>query len=106
MSKWIKKDDKVLVTSGNDKGLTGIVLARKESKVIIQGVNVRKKHMKSRSQDRPSEIVEIEKPIHISNVALCDDSGKRIKLKVKRDGAKKELLIAGHEEKLFRTLKK
>lgn len=106
MSKWIKKDDQVVVIAGNDKGLAGTVIARKGPKVIVQGVNVRKRHMKSRSQDRPSEIIEIERPIHISNVALCDDNGKRIKVKVKRDGHKKDLMIVGQEEKILRTLKK
>lgn len=106
MSKWIRKDDKVVVLTGNDKGTTGTVLARKGDKVVVQGVNVRKRHMKSRSQDRPSEIIQIERAIHISNVALCDDDGKKIKAVAKNSDGKKELFAVGQEEKVLRTLKK
>ena len=53
MSKWIRKGDKVVVTSGNDKGKTGEVILRKEDRVVVQGVNIRKKHVK-RQQKTPS----------------------------------------------------
>ncbi|MCB1115576.1 MAG: 50S ribosomal protein L24, partial [Chlamydiia bacterium] len=88
--KWIKKGDKVLVISGNDKGAVGEVIAKKESQILVQGVNVRKRHMKARQQGQKSEIVKMERPIHISNVALCSNDGKKIKLNVKlgKDGSK------------------
>ena len=106
MSKWIKKEAKVVVIAGNDKGVVGEVMARSKDKVIVKGVNVRKRHMKSRSQDRPSEIIQIERPIHISNVALADDDGKPMKVTSKKEGAKKDLVQVGKEEKVLRTLKK
>jgi large subunit ribosomal protein L24 len=68
-SKWIKKGDKVLIIAGNDKGKVGEVLARQKQRVIIQGVNVRKKHV--RTKEKKPEIASIEMPIHISNVSLC-----------------------------------
>lgn len=80
----IKKGDKVLVIAGNDKGRTGLVLRRKEDRVAIQGINIRKRHVKKRAQNMPSQIIEMEVPIHVSNVCLCDDDGKRAK-KVKAD---------------------
>ena len=46
MSKWIRKGDRVLVIAGNDKGKAGEVLSRDEDRVIVQGINVRKKHMR------------------------------------------------------------
>ena len=108
MSKWIKKDDKVLVIAGNAKGTTGVVLARRDEKVIVKGVNVRKRHLKSREQGRPSEIIEMEKPIHISNVCLCDDEGKALKVKVVQEANGQKALYAVNDgqDKLIRIIKK
>ena len=50
--KWINKGDNVLVIAGNDKGKVGKVLETKEDRILIQGVNIRKRHMKSRQQDQ------------------------------------------------------
>ena len=44
--KWIKIGDKVLVLNGNDRGKVGEVLAKKDSRILVQGVNVRKRHTK------------------------------------------------------------
>jgi large subunit ribosomal protein L24 len=79
MSKTIKKGDKVLVIAGNDRGKTGEILARGEDRVLVKGVNVRKKHLKRTQQTQGGRIVEMEVPIHISNVCLCDKDGKRLK---------------------------
>lgn len=49
MKSWIKKDDKVLVIAGNDKGKTGVVLACGADKVLVKGINVRKKHLKKKN---------------------------------------------------------
>lgn len=93
-NKWIKKGDKVLVLSGNGKGKTGEVLSRTEEKILVQGVNVRKKHIKRKSEETRSEIVSIERPIHISNVALCDKDGKKLKINVSVDEkTKKKSLV-------------
>ena len=106
-AKWIKRDDKVLVIAGNDKGKIGTVLARKEQRILVQGVNVRKKHMKRRSENSKSEIVNIEVPIHISNVALCDADGEKIKLQVKESAGSKELVYSkGGKEVVYRTVRK
>ena len=106
--KWIKKGDKVLVLSGNDRGKVGEVIAKDEKRILVQGVNVRKRHMKARQQGQKSEIVSMEKPIHISNVALCDTDGKKLKLNVKmgKDGSKELVYTDGEKEVSYRTLKK
>ena len=106
--KWIKKGDKVLVLAGNDRGKVGEVIAKKDTRILVQGVNVRKRHMKSRDQNRKSEIVSMEKPIHISNVALCSADGKKINLKVKSgsDGSKELIHLQDGKEVSFRTLRK
>lgn len=68
----VKKDDEVVVISGNHKGESGRVLQvfPEKGHVIVEGVRMIKKHAK-RSQDRPEGgIIEKEGPIHISNVKL------------------------------------
>lgn len=75
----IKKGDKVIVIAGANKGKTGIVqkVHRKLEKVVVEGVNVRKKHQKP-TQNRPEgSIVEIYAPIHVSNVAIIDPKTKK-----------------------------
>lgn len=106
--KWIKKGDKVIVIAGNDRGTIGEVTARKDDKVLIKGVNVRKRHVKSREQNRKSDILEIERPIHISNIALCDTNGKKLKLQVKltSDEGKELVYFDQEKEKSYRKLKK
>ena len=75
----IKKGDKVIVISGADKGKTGNVLATspKTGKVVVEGVNVRTKHVKP-SQINPDGGKEIkEHPIYASKVALVDPKTKK-----------------------------
>lgn len=80
--KFIRKGDKVIVESGNDKGLVGEVLSRTEERILIQGINVRKKHMKPSQKYQQGGIIELEQPIHISNVRLCVEEDKPAKLSV------------------------
>jgi large subunit ribosomal protein L24 len=56
-------------------------LSRGEDRIVVQGINVRKKHMKRTQQTQGGRIIEMEVPIHISNVCLCDKEGKRMKVK-------------------------
>ncbi|OUS16256.1 50S ribosomal protein L24 [Rhodospirillales bacterium 47_12_T64] len=69
----IKKGDQVILTTGRDKGKKGEVLKvlRDEDRVVVQGVNVVKKHQ-SASQTSPGGIIEQEASVHISNIALID----------------------------------
>ena len=86
----IKKGDTVKVLSGNDKGKTGEVLEviPKAEKVIVKGVNVRKKHVKPRKQGEEGGIISVECSIHSSKVALvCPKCGKatRVGYTVEKD---------------------
>ena len=65
----IKKNDKVVVIAGNDKGKTGKVLKvfPKNNRVIIEGINIRKKHTKPSQKNPQGGILEIEAPINASN---------------------------------------
>ena len=76
---FIKKGDKVVVMTGKDKGKVGIVKKAlpKKDQVVVEGVNIVKKHTKS-SQDAPQGgRIEFEAPIHVSNVMLQDPETKK-----------------------------
>ena len=66
----IKKGDTVKVIAGDDKGKTGVVIKvlPREAKVIVEGVNKVKKAVKPTDENPKGGFIEIEKPIHISNV--------------------------------------
>ena len=70
----IKKGDNVIVIAGSNKGKKGKVVRAmpKENKVVVEGVNLRKKAHKSKKKGDPSQILEIAMPINASNVAKND----------------------------------
>ncbi|MFQ5925122.1 MAG: 50S ribosomal protein L24 [Dehalococcoidia bacterium] len=72
MSMKIRKDDTVLVIAGKDKGKKGKVRQSlpKESRVVVEGVNVVKRHMRPRGTARQAGIIEREAPLQVSNVML------------------------------------
>ena len=75
----IKTGDKVVIISGKDKGKEGVVLAAHPSKnkVVVEGVNVVKKHVRPSQMNPDGGIVEFVAPIHASNVMIVDPkSGK------------------------------
>jgi large subunit ribosomal protein L24 len=108
MSKWIKKGDKVVVIAGNDKGAFGEVMSRKEDRVVVQGINIRSKHAKRRTNTQSSEILKMEKPIHISNVCICDSKGVPLKIKVRSSnkGNKELFYVEDGKEVVYRQLRK
>lgn len=75
----IKKGDKVVVITGRDKGKEGIVQKAypRLEKVVVEGINIRKKHRKPTQQNPEGSIVEMYAPIHVSNVALIDPKTKK-----------------------------
>jgi large subunit ribosomal protein L24 len=70
----LKKEDNVVVISGNFKGKTGKILKvfPKKNRVIIEGVNLRKRHTKASQQNPQGGIIEKESPIEASNVMILD----------------------------------
>ncbi len=72
----IKVGDKVKVITGSNKGKEGKVLEilRDENRVVIEGVNLVKKHVKPNGQNETGGIIEIEAPIHISNVKISKET--------------------------------
>ena len=88
----IKKDDKVIVLSGKDKGKEGKILSAdpKALKVIVEGVNVATKHQKPRKQGEEGGIIKVETPIYASKVQLvCPKCGKATRVAHKIEGDKK-----------------
>ncbi|NCS98780.1 50S ribosomal protein L24 [Candidatus Parcubacteria bacterium] len=77
----IKKDDNIIVITGKDKGKKGKVIKAipSEDKVIVEGVNIVKRHRKSNQRDKKGEIVEVAAPIHVSNVKLEKETKKEAK---------------------------
>jgi len=89
----IKKNDTVLVISGKDRGKKGKVrrAVPKADRVIVEGLNMIKRHSRARRAARQAGIVELEAPIHVSNVMLiCDKCKKpaRVGFKTLEDGRK------------------
>ena len=66
----LKTGDKVTVIAGSDKGKSGKILRVLEDKVIVEGVHIVKKHMKPKNNGGTGEIVEVEAPIHRSNIKV------------------------------------
>ena len=96
----IKVGDNVQVITGSNKGKEGKVLRvfRKEGKVVIDGINIVKKHVKPNRTNETGGILEIEAPIHISNVKVLDkESKKEAKKEVKE--SKKETKTSKKEAK-------
>jgi len=92
----IKKDDKVIVLSGKDKGKEGRVVSAdpKNGKVIVEGVNVAKRHLKPRKPGEEGGIIKKETPIYASKVMrVCPKCGKptREAHKFLKDGTKERV---------------
>jgi len=89
----IKVGDNVRVITGSNKGKEGKVLnvLRKENRVVVDGVNIVKKHIKPNRQNESGGILEVEAPIHISNVKVLDkkETKKEAKKEVKATKEKK-----------------
>lgn len=88
----VKKDDTVIVISGDDKGAKGKVLATspKEGKVIVEGVNMQTKHVKPRKQGENGGIIKVEGAMYASKVMLyCSKCGKGARYSTKVEDGKK-----------------
>ena len=88
---FIKKDDKVVVISGKDKGKEGKVLSAspKTGKVIVEGVNVASKHMKPKKQGEQGGIIKMETPIYACKVqVVCPKCGKPTRVAHKVENGK------------------
>ncbi len=87
----IKKGDNVKILYGKDNGKQGVVLAISKGKVIVEGLNMFKKHVKGDGKEKKSEILTIAKPLDISKLMLvCPSCGKPTRVSLKRENGKVE----------------
>lgn len=86
----IKVNDNVLIITGKDKGKKGKVIKtlKNENKVVVEGVNISKRHTKPKTNNDKGGIFEIEMPIHVSNVKLIKEEKKQEKKEVKKETKK------------------
>jgi len=75
----IKKGDNVLIISGKDKGKTGKILKAfpKEMKILVEGVNLKKKHVRPKREGEKGQVVDIPAPLNISNVKLFAQNAEK-----------------------------
>ncbi len=75
----IRKGDRVVLLSGKDKGKSGVVIEvrPREGRVLIEGVNIMKRHTKPRPPNEPGGVIERPAPVHLSNVSLIDPKDHR-----------------------------
>jgi len=107
MSKHIREGDKVIAIAGNDRGKSGKVLKKIGEKAIVEGLNVRKKHVK-RTQQGQGQIIDREMPIQLSNLSILSEDGKPVKLRVRFNAQnEKELYYNSDDQQvLYRSVKK
>jgi large subunit ribosomal protein L24 len=87
----VKKGDHVLVIAGNDKGKRAVIKESypREQRVLVEGVNLRWRHKKPTQQNPKGERVQVEAPIHVSNVALDEKTPQKKAKKAKKAKAAK-----------------
>ena len=87
----VKVGDNVKILTGKDKGKEGKVIRtlKSENRVVVEGINMVKKHSKPRTTDGKGEIIDIEAPIHVSNVKVLTEK-KEVAKKANKKATKKE----------------
>ena len=111
MKLHIKKGDMVEIVAGDHKGATGRVLRviPEKEKVVVQGHNVAKKHVRPSRKNPQGGRVSVEQPIHISNVLPINPKssrGSRVRYQIDKDGSKKRIAIDGTEISVVRKASK
>src|SRR3989339_1955688 len=88
----IKKNDKVLIIAGKDKGKKGAVVKVLPAmdKLVIEGINIRKKHTRPKKEGQKGQVIQMPFPVHVSNAQLiCGKCEKATRIGYKIDGGKK-----------------
>jgi len=102
MAYHVKKGDEVQIIAGDHKGVKGRILTvdHDKGRVTIQGHNLAKKHVKPSRQNPQGGRIDVEQPIHISNVLPVNtktSKGSRVRFQVSTDGTKKRIALDGTE---------
>lgn len=94
----IVKGDRVRVIRGNHRDMEGTVLRvlRSDARLVVEGVNMRKRHERPTQANPEGGIITFEAPLHISNVMLLDstsDQASRIRMRIEADGTKERIAV-------------
>ena len=111
MALHVKKGDTVEIIAGDHKGATGKVLHvyPDKKKVVVQGHNIVKKHVRPSRKNPQGGRVSVEQPIHISNVLPVNPKsakGSRVSFELGKNGSKKRVAVDGSEIGVVRKAKK
>ena len=98
----IRREDTVMVISGKDKGLTGRVITVdcKRERLLIEGVNMVTRHTKPNATNQQGGLIQIESPVHYSNVQLYNPTlarGVRVKIQTSNAGVKNRVCVKSGE---------
>lgn len=106
-SKKVRTGDNVVVIAGNAKGQQGTVIACFDDRVVVQGLNMCKKHVKKSKQHPQGGVVPVERSMHISNVRPCDEQGVPLKVKVRtsESGERELVYLKNGEPVVWRSMK-
>lgn len=105
--KNMRKGDTVMAIRGINKGQTGVVLACGSDRVLVEGLNMRKKCVKKSEIYPNGGIIDIEAPIHVSNLRVCvDNEPVKLKTRTNVEGEKELYYIKDGKETLYRLTKK
>ena len=87
----VKVGDKVRILAGKDRGKEGkvILTLKKKDKVVVEGINIVKKHMKPNAMNETGGILSVEAPIHVSNVKVIEEKIAETKKTTKKTTTKK-----------------
>ena len=94
----VTKGDTVRIVRGDEKGKEGKIIRvlPKKGRIVVEGINIVKRHRKPRTADEPGGIIDFPAPIHHSNVMLLDPKSgapTRIRVKVDADGTKERISV-------------
>lgn len=108
MARHVKTGDEVVVTAGSDKGRRGKIvrILTKEDRVIVEGVNVRRKHVKPTQSNPQGGVVSVAMPIHISNVSPVDKDKKPTRVRFQTNDNGEKVRVAATTGETLSVLKK
>ena len=101
MARHVRKGDLVYVRSGKDRRRTGKVLRviPEKDQVVVEGINVRKKHVKPSQKNPQGGIIQMEMPVHASNVSpVADGKPTRVRFETRPDGSKVRIAVVNGQQ--------
>jgi large subunit ribosomal protein L24 len=106
MNSKLRAGDQIVVIAGNDRGKIGKIISKKGERITVEGVNVRKKHMKRTQQNQKGQIIDLERPFHISNVRpYANDKAVKLRVRTNAEGARELYYLDGSNEVLYRSVR-